>query len=138
VPARGRRRLAALHHLDTPWRPHDVAARGTHPATEALDLTTAAGRAMAAMPAVFAGFERDFFQERTRAGLAHARMNGKKLRQPMTTGIQVVEIRKLHRKLALRRHQQIGNRAPTSDRAYVSAPHAGVFLPDSHADSCPW
>jgi len=47
--------------------------------TEALDLTTAAGREMAAMLAVFAAFEREILQERTRAGLAHARQNGKRL-----------------------------------------------------------
>jgi putative DNA-invertase from lambdoid prophage Rac len=41
--------------------------------TEALDLTTPAGRAIAAMLAVFAAFEREVLQERTRAGLAHAR-----------------------------------------------------------------
>jgi DNA invertase Pin-like site-specific DNA recombinase len=41
--------------------------------TEALDLTTPAGRAMAAMLAVFAAFEREVLQERTRAGMAHAR-----------------------------------------------------------------
>jgi DNA invertase Pin-like site-specific DNA recombinase len=34
--------------------------------TEALDLTTPAGRAMAAMLAVFAAFEREILQERTR------------------------------------------------------------------------
>src|SRR5208283_112314 len=65
--------------------------------TEALDLTTAAGRAMAAMLAVFASFEREVLQERTRAGLAHARMNGKRLGRPMTAGLQAAEIRKLHR-----------------------------------------
>jgi putative DNA-invertase from lambdoid prophage Rac len=37
--------------------------------TEALDLTTPAGRAMAAMLAVFAAFQREVLQERTRAGL---------------------------------------------------------------------
>ncbi len=37
--------------------------------TEALDLTTPAGRAMAAMLAVFAAFEREVLQERTRAGM---------------------------------------------------------------------
>jgi hypothetical protein len=36
----------------------------------ALDLTTPAGRAMAAMLAVFAAFEREVLQERARAGLA--------------------------------------------------------------------
>ena len=50
--------------------------------TEALDLTTPAGRAMAAMLAVFAAFEREVLQERTRAGLAHARANGKRLGRP--------------------------------------------------------
>jgi DNA invertase Pin-like site-specific DNA recombinase len=65
--------------------------------TEALDLTTAAGRAMAAMLAVFASFEREILQERTRAGLAHARMKGKRLGRPMTAGLQTAEIRKLHR-----------------------------------------
>jgi len=38
--------------------------------TEALDLTTPAGRAMAALLAVFAGFEREVLRERVRAGLA--------------------------------------------------------------------
>jgi putative DNA-invertase from lambdoid prophage Rac len=50
--------------------------------TEALDLTTPAGRAMAALLAVFAEFEREILRERVRAGLAHARRNGKKLDGP--------------------------------------------------------
>src|SRR5215510_387372 len=65
--------------------------------SEALDLTTPAGRAMAAMLAVFAAFEREVLQERTRAGLAHARQNGKKLGRPATAAMHVAEIRKLHR-----------------------------------------
>jgi DNA invertase Pin-like site-specific DNA recombinase len=44
--------------------------------TEALDLTTPAGRAMAGLLAVFAAFEREILGERTRAGLAHARKTG--------------------------------------------------------------
>ena len=47
--------------------------------TEALDLTTPAGRAMAGMLAVFAAFEREILAERVRAGLAHARQSGKRL-----------------------------------------------------------
>jgi DNA invertase Pin-like site-specific DNA recombinase len=47
--------------------------------TEALDLTTPAGRAMAALLAVFAEFEREILRERVRAGLAHARQNGQTL-----------------------------------------------------------
>ena len=46
--------------------------------TEALDLTTPAGRAMAGLLAIFAEFEREVLRERTRAGLAHVRENGKR------------------------------------------------------------
>jgi DNA invertase Pin-like site-specific DNA recombinase len=48
--------------------------------TEALDLTTPAGRAMAGLLAVFAEFEREILRERTRAGLAQARQNGRTAR----------------------------------------------------------
>ena len=64
---------------------------------EALDLTTPAGRAMAALLAVFAAFEREILQERVRAGLAHARQNGTRLGRPATAAIHTAEIRKLHR-----------------------------------------
>jgi putative DNA-invertase from lambdoid prophage Rac len=65
--------------------------------TEALDLTTPAGRAMATLLAVFAEFEREILRERVRAGLAHARQNGKKLGRPATAARHASEIRKLHR-----------------------------------------
>ena len=65
--------------------------------TEALDLTTPAGRAMVAMLAVFAAFEREVLQERTRAGLAHALRNGKKLGRPSTAAKHSAEIGKLYR-----------------------------------------
>src|SRR5712692_2266978 len=52
--------------------------------TEALDLTTPAGRAMAGLLSVFAEFEREILRERVRAGLVHARQNGKKLGRPAT------------------------------------------------------
>jgi len=65
--------------------------------TEALDLTTPAGRAMAGLLAIFAEFEREILQERTRAGLAQARRDGKRLGRPMTAGLHAPEIRKLHR-----------------------------------------
>lgn len=64
--------------------------------TETLDLTTPAGRAMAALLAVFAEFEREILRERTRAGLAHARQNGKRLGRPVTAVLHAAEIRKLH------------------------------------------
>jgi putative DNA-invertase from lambdoid prophage Rac len=65
--------------------------------TEALDLTTPAGRAMAALLAVFAEFEREVLSERVRAGLAHARQNGKRLGRPFTAALQADPVRKLHR-----------------------------------------
>jgi DNA invertase Pin-like site-specific DNA recombinase len=65
--------------------------------TEALDLTTPTGRAMAALLAVFAEFEREILRERVRAGLAHAQQNGQRLGRPMTAGLHAPEIRKLHR-----------------------------------------
>jgi len=64
--------------------------------TEALDLTTPAGRAMAGLLAVFAEFEREILRERVRAGLAHARRNGKKLGRPATAARHASEIRTLH------------------------------------------
>jgi len=64
---------------------------------EALDLTTPSGRAMAALLAVFAAFEREILQERVRAGLAHARQNGKKLGRPATAALHADQIRKFYR-----------------------------------------
>src|ERR1700726_416537 len=65
--------------------------------TEALDLTTPAGRAMAGLLAIFAEFEREILRERVRAGLAHARLNGQRLGRPATAGLQADQVRKLHR-----------------------------------------
>jgi putative DNA-invertase from lambdoid prophage Rac len=65
--------------------------------TEALDLTTPAGRAMAGLLAIFSEFEREVLRERTRAGLAHARLNGKRLGRPATAAVHAAEIQKLHR-----------------------------------------
>jgi putative DNA-invertase from lambdoid prophage Rac len=65
--------------------------------TEALDLTTPAGRAMAGLLAVFAEFEREILRERVRAGLAQARQNGQRLGRPLTAGLQAEQVRKLYR-----------------------------------------
>ena len=65
--------------------------------TEALDLTTPAGRAMAGLLAIFADFEREILRERTRAGLVQARQNGKRLGRPETAAKHAAQIRKLHR-----------------------------------------
>jgi len=80
--------------------------------TEALDLTTPAGRAMAALLAVFAEFEREILRERVRAGLAHARQNGKRLGRPLTAALQSDQVRKLRQsglsKSAIARQLRIG------------------------------
>src|SRR6202171_5116507 len=64
--------------------------------TEALDLTTPAGRAMAGLLAVFAEFDRDIRRERVRAGLAHARQNGTRLGRPLTAALQTSQVRTLY------------------------------------------
>jgi len=80
--------------------------------TEALDLTTPAGRAMAALLAVFAEFEREILRERVRAGLAHTRRNGTKLGRPITAATKAGEVWALRRagisKAAIARRLQIG------------------------------
>jgi putative DNA-invertase from lambdoid prophage Rac len=90
--------------------------------TEALDLTTPAGRAMAGLLAIFAEFEREILRERTRAGLAHARENGKRLGRPATAAARAAEVRKLHRtglsKSEIARQLQIGR---TSVRRLLAA-----------------
>jgi putative DNA-invertase from lambdoid prophage Rac len=65
--------------------------------TEALDLTTPAGRAMAGLLSVFAEFEREILCERVCAGLAHARQQGKRLGRPPSVVHKAVEARKLYR-----------------------------------------
>lgn len=104
--------LQELEHLDV----------GFVSLTEALDLTTPAGRAMAGLLAIFAEFEREILRERTRAGLAHARQNGKQLGRPKTAGLQATEIRKLYRagvaKAEIARRLDIGR---TSVRRILAA-----------------
>jgi putative DNA-invertase from lambdoid prophage Rac len=65
--------------------------------TEALDLTTSTGRAMAGMLSVFAAFEHDILRERVRAGLDHARQNGMRFGRPATAARKAAEVRKLFR-----------------------------------------
>jgi DNA invertase Pin-like site-specific DNA recombinase len=65
--------------------------------TEALDLTTPTGRAMAGLLSVFAAFEHEILRERIRAGIAEARLQGKHLGRPVTVGKKAAQIRKLHR-----------------------------------------
>ena len=88
--------------------------------TEALDLTTPAGRAMAGLLSVFAEFERDIMRERVRAGLADARLQGKRLGRAADgrgqSGLSQGPIS--------RRNQQIGDCAAVENRPNVGPPPA--------------
>jgi len=66
--------------------------------TEALDLTTPSGRAMAGMLAVFAEFEREIIRERVKAGLAQARAEGKVLGRPPSAAQKEKEVKSLFAK----------------------------------------
>lgn len=103
--------LQELQHLDV----------GFVSLTEALDLTTPAGRAMAGLLAVFAEFERDILRERVRAGLAHARRQGKRLGRPPSVVHHAAVVWKLCRqgisKSEIARRLQIGR---TSVRRLVA------------------
>ncbi len=88
--------------------------------TEALDLTTSAGRAMAGLLAVFAEFEREILRERVRAGLAQARKNGKCFGATCCrclAGGSDPQVAPLWT-------QQVGHCAPPAHRAHFGAPHS--------------
>jgi putative DNA-invertase from lambdoid prophage Rac len=63
--------------------------------TEALDLTTPSGRAMAGLLAVFAEFEREILRERVRAGIAQAREEGKPHGRPRSASLQAEQVQRL-------------------------------------------
>jgi putative DNA-invertase from lambdoid prophage Rac len=80
--------------------------------TEALDLTTPTGRAMAGLLSVFAEFEHEILRERIRAGIAEARLRGKRFGRPLTAAKKAGQIRKLYRagvsKAEIARRLEIG------------------------------
>lgn len=90
--------------------------------TEALDLTTPTGRAMAGLLSVFAQFEHEILRERVRAGLEQARQNGQRLGRPATAAAKSAEIQKLRRagvsKAEIARRLSIGR---TSVRRILAA-----------------
>jgi putative DNA-invertase from lambdoid prophage Rac len=67
--------------------------------TEAFDMTTPTGRALAGMLApVFAEFEREILRERVKAGIAQARANGTSFGRPKSAAKKTAEIKRLYRK----------------------------------------
>ena len=76
--------------------------------TEALDLTTPSGRAIAGMLAIFAEFEREILRERVRAGIAQARKEGRPHGRPRTAALRIDEIKRM--KLEGLSHSEIARR----------------------------
>src|SRR5215472_8452212 len=66
--------------------------------SEALDLTTPSGRALAGMLAVFAEFERDILRDRVKAGIAQARKEGRTHGRPPTVAKYANKVRVLAKK----------------------------------------
>ena len=66
--------------------------------SEALDLTTPSGRALAGMLAVFAEFERDILRDRVKAGIAQAHKEGRPHGRPPTIVKHSAEVKKLSRR----------------------------------------
>lgn len=52
---------------------------------------------MAGLLAVFAQFEHDILRERVRAGLAEAKLQGKRLGRPQSAALHAARVRKLYR-----------------------------------------
>lgn len=63
--------------------------------TEAVDLNTALGRAMAGLLSVFAEFELEMLSERVKAGIAQARKRGRNHGRPRTAALHEDKIRRL-------------------------------------------
>ena len=76
--------------------------------TEALDLTTPSGRAMAGMLAIFAEFEREILRERLKAGIAQARKEGRSHGRPRTASLKAAEV--IHLKAERLSHSEIARR----------------------------
>ncbi len=80
--------MTTLHDLD-------VLGIGFVSLTEAFDLTTPTGRAMAGMLAIFAEFEREILRERVKAGVAQSRKEGRRHGRPRTASLKANEVIRL-------------------------------------------
>jgi putative DNA-invertase from lambdoid prophage Rac len=98
--------------------------------SEALDMTTPSGRALAGMLAVFAEFERDILRERVKAGIAQARKEGRPHGRPPTAAKRVPQVKALAKKGVS--HSEIARRlgmSRTSVRRFLGP----TQLPDASA-----
>jgi Resolvase, N terminal domain len=89
--------------------------------SEALDLTTPSGRALAGMLAVFAEFERDILRDRVKAGIAQARKEGRPHGRPPSVAKYIPQVRSLAR------------RGSAKVRAHAASVSAGPLFADSLA-----
>ena len=63
---------------------------------QGLDTGTPAGKAMFSMMGVFAEFERSMIQERTKAGIARARAEGKQIGRPPVSASVIRKVKQAH------------------------------------------
>ena len=90
--------------------------------SEALDLTTASGRALAGMLAVFADFERDILRDRVKAGIAQARQKGRPHGRPAHPSP-----RRQHPQAPPRKGQQKRDRQAPEREPNLSPPAFGLL-----------
>ena len=92
--------------------------------TEALDLTTPAGRAMAGLLAIFAEFEREILRERTQGGPGSCPAE----RETVGSAGHRGRTRCGNPETAPCGRQQIRDRPPPSDRPHLRTPDLGLTL----------
>jgi DNA invertase Pin-like site-specific DNA recombinase len=95
--------------------------------TEALDFTTAMGRAMGNLLAVFSEFEREMISERVKAGLAQAKARGVKLGRPSVLEEKKDEIIKIWKEN--KNKSLIANKLAVSRRTVSRALNEHLSMP---------
>jgi DNA invertase Pin-like site-specific DNA recombinase len=93
--------------------------------SEALDLTTPSGRALAGMLAVFAEFERDILRDRVRAGIAQARKEGRPHGRPLTMARYEADVKRLSQEGVSKREiaKRLGISRTSVRRFLEKSPH---------------
>jgi len=101
--------------------------------TEAVDLSTAIGRAMAGLLSVFAEFELEMLSERVKAGIAQAKKRGQKHGRPKTASLQAAKVHRLfaqgHKKAEIARKLGIGRTSELRIVVNHFAPESGPRSP---------